>query len=71
MQDVLVPEADLPRFFCIAYYENDRDFVNVSLMSFVTQTTEVAEVCRSIMQLMWYYMSYVTGVEQRPGASCR
>ena len=43
-QDVIVLEADWPRFFCVAYYESEPDYINILLSSFVTETAAIAEV---------------------------
>ena len=44
VQDVIVLEADWPRFFCAAAYENDPDYINITLTSFVAETPEMATV---------------------------
>lgn len=39
-------DEDLPRFLCIAYYQEKMDFVNVFLISLVAEDAETARVRR-------------------------
>lgn len=57
-EEVIVAEADIPRFFCIAYYEEERDMINVSFMSFVAASADVAEAWRTGLKYLVGKNSY-------------
>jgi len=44
-----VADADLPRFFCVAYYAEKVDFINVLLLSMLAASPELAAV-RCLLQ---------------------
>ena len=49
-----MPEADWPRFFCVAYYEGEPDYINILLTSFVAETAAAAEVGkRGVLRQAW------------------
>ena len=53
--ETLVSALEFPRFLMVAFYEGDRDFVNVQFISLLGESESHAEAVRQVLFAFYFY----------------